>query len=113
LEISKSVLEWREGDEITSEHRNALAANIAHAFNLSPQKEAETREEYARIPEAAIAGGLAVMIAQELRMNADTFKQNFPTIARESKSLSVQEYLKLRDQIAEIPDKSSDLGQIG
>lgn len=107
-------MEWREGDEITPEHRNALAADIARAFNLSAEKEAQTREEYATIAETAIAEALAVMIGQQLRMDATTFRQSFPTIAREGKSMSVQEYLRVADQIAEIqPENQPDLGQIG
>ncbi len=45
---------------------------MARAFNLSAEKEAQAREDYAKIPDAAIAEGLAVMIAQELRMDAAT-----------------------------------------
>jgi hypothetical protein len=110
MELSKSVLEWREGDDITSEHRDAMAAHMAHAFNLSPEKEAKTREEFATIPEAVFADGFAVMIAQELRMDANTFRQSFPTIAREAKSFAVREYLRVADQI---DDKQSDVRQIG
>jgi hypothetical protein len=113
MNISKSVLEWREGDEITIEHRNALAADMARCFNLSPQKEEETRQDYARASERAVADALAVMIAQHLRMSADVFRQNFPTISRDSKSFAVQQVLMLADRLAACPDNSPDLGQIG
>ena len=113
MELSKSVLEWREGDEITSEHRDAMAADIARAFHLSAEKEAETRRDYAKISDADIAAGLAVMIAQKMRMNIATFRETFPTIAREAKSLSVQEYLRSGDQIAEIRPDNPDLGRVG
>jgi|SRR5882672_3876794 len=110
MELSKSVLEWREGDEITSEHRDAMAAHMARAFNLSPEDEAKTREEFATIPVAVFVDGFAVMIAQELRMDANTFRQSFPSIAREAKSYSVREYLRVADQLA---DRQPDLRQIG
>lgn len=113
MEVTKSVLEWREGDPITSEHRDALAADIARAFHLSADKEAETRRDYAKIPDVAIAEGLAVMIAQHLRMNVAVFKETFPTIAREGKSMSVQEYLRSGDKIAAIAPDEPDLGDIG
>jgi hypothetical protein len=57
------VLNWHEGDDVTLERRNAMASWIARSFNLSPEKEAELREEYERIPEAAMADGMAAMIA--------------------------------------------------
>jgi len=112
VKVSKSVLEWREGDPITEEHRNALAADISRAFNLSAEKEAETREEYARIPDTNIAEALAVMIAQQLRMDVPTFRQTFPTIAREGKSMSVRQYLELGNRLSEIPS-DNQLGEIG
>ncbi len=34
MEVSKSLLEWREGDAITSEHRDAVAAKLAAALHI-------------------------------------------------------------------------------
>jgi hypothetical protein len=94
-EIPQHVLDWREGDEITSEHRNILAARIARTFNVSSEKEEKTRLDYAHIPDTNIADGLAVLIATVTGMDVETFKRTFPTIARNSQSLTVKMFLTL------------------
>jgi uncharacterized protein YhbP (UPF0306 family) len=107
----KSVLTWREGDKITLEMRDALVSYLAESLNLSVVEEAKTRKEYALLPEAAVAGPLAVMIATIIGMDTETFKRTFPTIARESKSLAVKAFLSHAKRKAD--DEPPDLGTIG
>lgn len=111
MDVQK-FLAWREGDEITQEHRNALASDIARTFNLSPEKEAETQKKYAHIPESAIADGLAVTIATMTKMDVDTFKNTFPTIARDSRSLAVQTFLTHANKIQKQDTRPENLSGI-
>lgn len=104
MEVSKS-LEWREGDAITSEHRDAVAAKLAAAFRMSKADEANTRADAAALPETAIAEHLAVLIAEELKMDAATFSEQFPATARNGKSMSLKFYLEHADEFARLASR--------
>lgn len=91
-ELPPHLLSWREGDEITEEHRNAVADSLSHAFKLSPAKAAMERDKSAQLPESAVATHLAVIIATLEGWDADTFKRTFPQ-ATNSDSLAVRMFL--------------------
>ena len=101
IDVPQHILEWREGDEITSEHRDFTADYISQSFNLSPAKAADAREKHATFPESAIASSLALIIATQTGMSADTFKRTFPTIARDSNSIAVRMFLERGEKQSE------------
>lgn len=103
-EIPEAILGWREGDEITDEHRRALADSVVNAFNLPPDKAAEQYENVASAPTSLVADGIAVMIATQERMDAETFRRTFPTISK-SQNLVVLSFLAdKRKASGESPD---------
>lgn len=81
---------WREGDEITPEHRRALADDFARTFNMTPKRAAAMREDFARKPAAKIAPMLAIVIAYRTKMDVLTFTRAFPTISRDESSAAVR-----------------------
>jgi D-alanyl-D-alanine carboxypeptidase len=88
VKIPKHILAWREGDSITSEHREVLASQLTQSF--------EQPDELERIMKASdsfIAESIAVLIAVQTGMNVETFKETFPTIAREHETLAVKSFL--------------------
>lgn len=91
-EIPEHVLEWREGDDITEEHRRAMADALINTFNYKPELAAETREFASRAPVSTVAEWVAVAIATRARMDAETFRRTFPTISK-SKSLTITSFL--------------------
>ena len=91
-EIPEAILAWREGDDITDEHRRVLADSTVHTLNLPPDKAAELYENVAGAPTSDVAAGIAVMIATQERMDAETFRRTFPTISK-SQSLVVLSFL--------------------
>jgi hypothetical protein len=97
FEVPPHILDWREGDEITLEHKNTVADSMSHSFNLPPSKAAETRERYAQLPDSAIASSLAVIIATRKSWDADTFRRTFPKIAL-SDSMAVRLFLSRADE---------------
>jgi hypothetical protein len=106
--VSKSVLEWREGDPITAEHRNALAADVAAVFHLSKEKEASMSEGYASSPDSYTAAHLVILIAKELGMNASAIRERFPTITSESTSVALKHFLKTADEFAKLRETLDD-----
>lgn len=94
MDISEEILKWREGDPITPQHRQALAAHVARGLNLSKEKEAETLEDINKIPDEQLPESLAVMIATITNMDMQSFLLAFPKIAMESKNEAVEYFLK-------------------
>jgi penicillin V acylase-like amidase (Ntn superfamily) len=91
--IPENILAWREGDEITVEHREALLSLNAQAFNLKKEDKLEMMETFFKMPDSDIAEYIALTIATESGMDIETFKQTFPTIARDGKSLAMKGFL--------------------
>ncbi|HUS11091.1 MAG TPA: hypothetical protein VMZ30_11545 [Pyrinomonadaceae bacterium] len=108
------ILDWREGDEITLQHRHALANWVSRSFNLNQEREAETRAKYERLPDEAIAKGMAAIIAARTGMHTETFEKAFPTLSQaETLTTTV-----VRDQMKKAAEKrkkraNDDLGEIG
>ena len=108
--VSKSVLEWREGDPITAEHIDALAAHLSNTFNLSAEDHEQQRRQYASLSTSQIGAHLAVLVGTALKMDARTFRKEFPTISQ-SDSMAVQTYLETADDLASRSDRLSQLRQ--
>jgi hypothetical protein len=96
-EIPQHFLDWREGDPITQEHRDVILADIVSAFNLPPDKEAERREQSAKVPSELVAVRLAVVIAMRTGMSVDEFRRTFPKAAR-SDSIAVRMFLSRKKE---------------
>jgi tRNA A-37 threonylcarbamoyl transferase component Bud32 len=88
------LVAWREGDEITRAHRLMLAHTDITLTNVHKEKEAKVYEKYLNLPAAVIADMLAMFIATYKGMDVDSFKQQFPTLASESNSPTVTNFLK-------------------
>jgi hypothetical protein len=84
---------WREGDEITREHRLLLAANYIMFTKELKGKRKNVYEKYLNLPDAEIAAILAVSIAMRDEMDAVGFRQQFPKIAIESTAPVVVNFL--------------------
>lgn len=91
--IPLEFLNWREGDPVTSFHRNILSTHISNAFNLSLEKSAEIRERDEKVPDEHIAIHTALLIAETLDLDPEKFGEMFP-IAAGSDSLAIKTYLK-------------------
>ena len=94
MDISEEILNWREGDPITLEHRKALAAHVAQGLNLSEEMEAETLADINKIPDEQLPESLAIMIATITNMDMKSFLLAFPKTAMESKSEAVEFFLR-------------------
>jgi hypothetical protein len=91
--ITNKLMAWREGDKITRKHREMLAANYIIYAKVRMEKEKEVYEKYLTADESVTADMLAVSIAIYRGMDADTFKQHFPTIANECNTPVVTNFL--------------------
>jgi hypothetical protein len=87
------LMAWREGDEITREHRLLLAANYIMFTKELKGKRKNVYEKYLNLPDAEIAAILAVSIAMRDEMDAVGFRQQFPKIAIESTAPVVVNFL--------------------
>jgi hypothetical protein len=104
-ELPAHLLAWREGDEITEEHRRAMADALIQTFNLPPHKAEKEYEKVKSVPASLIADALAVRIAAESDMDEATFQRTFPTISK-SKSLVVTAFLV---QLRKSPGSNEEL----
>lgn len=111
-DLPEWLLGWREGDEITERHRNALADFMAKSFNLPPHEAEKTRQDHARVPAEDVGYSLAVMIATATRLDTEAFKRRFP-IAAQSRSLVVTAFLAYTKAAPEQNGGLEDLGDIG
>jgi hypothetical protein len=102
--ITNKLMAWREGDEITRNHREMLAVHYIIDAKVRTGKEIEVYEKYLAEDESAIADMLAVSIAIYRGMDADTFKQHFPTIANECNTPVATNFL------ASIASDADDIG---
>jgi hypothetical protein len=96
MNIPKEVISWREGDEITLEHRRILSAFMAEFYNLSKEKAETELQKYNELSDYEIAEYLAIMIAMETKMSLDEFLLAFPTISQDSKNIAVQMFIKMK-----------------
>ena len=88
VKIPDHILAWREGDPITSEHREVLASQLTQSFGQLGELEIiET------MPDSFVAENIAAFIAVHTRMNVETFKETFPTIAASPTTLAVKGFL--------------------
>jgi len=97
--FTDKLVAWREGDEITREHRLMLAENHVMFTQGFKEKKKNVYEKYLNLPDAEIACLLAVSIAVYKGMDADRFRQQFPTIASESNAPIVVNFLKSEPEV--------------
>ena len=88
VKIPDHILAWREGDPITSEHREVLASQLTQSFGQPGEL-----ERIDTMPDSLVAESIAAFIAVHTRMNVETFKETFPTIAANPTSLAVKGFL--------------------
>jgi hypothetical protein len=92
-QVPEDILAWREGDPITLDHRKILASIQARSWRLSVVQEMETLNQLQSVSDSFIAENIAVLIAAQSGMSVETFKETFPMIASEHKTLAVQSFL--------------------